>query len=142
MNKNLSKMDRELIKLEYGSVKNYNKLKQDKKKYAELEQEKQWEIDESIALAQIRERKENDIKLIEDRTIFIQEAEKFKKYIAKQYNSYTSFLIAYDICNSDYFNIEIAIKKAKYSIDVVKEIYYIALNMCSRLKFNIECLNI
>ena len=141
MNNKLSKMDREMIKLQYGSVRNYNKLKQEEKKNNQLEQERQWKVDESIALAQIKERKANDLILIENRKTFIQEAEKFKTYIANKYNNYLNFLIAYDICNCDYCSIESDLKKGKYNISLVKELYNIACQMCSKLQFNIECLN-
>lgn len=84
----------------------------------------------------------SSLKMLEDRKIFIKEANDFKTHVSYLYETYNTFLIAYDICNYDYYNIESAIKKGKYDINLVKEIYELACSMCSKLQFNMDLLNL
>ena len=98
----------------------FKKMLKEERKQKELEAKKQEEYNLQMYIAEKREQKQEAIKHQQNQEYQIKLKKSFLEYAAKNH-SYRIYLIAYDICNNDYFNIESDLKKQKIKTEEVKE---------------------
>jgi signal recognition particle GTPase len=112
------------------------KYKQELKEHRQ-KQEEELQKRDILIMAEYRQRKKEDEQYKKDKETFIQEAKTFLEYISKNFN-YRMYLIAWDICNHDYYRIESDLYRNKINKDMIKSIYEIACRMFSKLEFNTD----
>lgn len=108
-----SKFDRELIKLQHGSVANYHKKLKEESEQAQ----KLLKIDENIKSNIIMKPFMDNIRKQDKRdkqTVIKKEL--LKKYNSNDYN-YNIFLLVWDLCYNSIYQIESSIKKGKVTIN-------------------------
>ena len=102
---------------------------------------KEIEAQENIYFAQLGEEIRRNQQLKDDKELFVIEVPAFLEYISKNFD-HTCFVSAWDIVHTDYNSLTVDIRKGKVDFDTVKAIYYIALEMFTKLPFQIGFLRV
>ena len=119
--------------------KEYKLKKKEEQKQMQLEKEKQEDFKIKLYAAQIRQEKQEEEQKQQEKEIYISESKSFLNYMAINY-PYKIYLIAWDIVNSNYSQIESDYKKNKITKEEISEIYKKAKEKITKLDFNINYL--
>jgi hypothetical protein len=108
---------------------------------ARKKKSKEIETQENYYFSLFGEEIRRNQQLKDDRELFVSEVPAYLEYIAKHFKS-KYFVSAWDIVHTDYNSLTVDIKRGKVDFDVVKAVYYIALNMFTKLNFQIGFLKV
>ena len=105
-------------------------------KESEQKQIEQWKRDENIIVAQLMERRKEEERRQQEKELFIAQAKQFVTYAAKTL-PYKEYLIAWDIANSNHYQIESDINSGKITSEQFQNVYTMAKeyinNLCDAL---------
>ena len=119
--------------------KEHKLKKKEEQKQMQLEKEKQENFKIKLYAAQTRQEKQEEEQREKEREIYINESKSFLNYMSMNY-PYQIYLIAWDIINNSYDQLQSDYKNNKITLEQIEEVYKMAKTKISKLDFNINYL--